>query len=310
MKPLFCHKLFRYGLISKESVVVVLAFALTVGVYGFIVLNYVSSFSPQPQGVSQLSIRSVSLNYYEGSVWRFVVQVYSTSSVDFKLGSVSMKISVNGAQIPVFISDSVQVSDERLVLGGVTPFLSSSSVLISRIIGSSTTYESVDLFVYVDQGNKLNIVIDDDSDSVLDNNYLVRFASDSSSTYELNFFDDVSLVIGKGITIPTGYLDLLATLSNRPNPAVKVLHGDVSYLIRVSDLLSSLRGAVVTSWLAGKDLRLDVNEYAYITLLIPTGRVIGGDVLSIELIINNVKVLSKDYRIPKGLSGSGNLIMS
>ncbi|MEM0504532.1 MAG: hypothetical protein QXN19_01750 [Sulfolobales archaeon] len=297
-------------MISKESAVVVLAFALTVGVYGFIVLNYASIFSPQSGGVNQFLIRSVSLNYYDGSVWRLVIQVGSTSDLDFKLGNVDLRVLVNGVQLPVFIDDAVQVGGDRLVLGRASPFLSSGRVLVSRVVGSSVNYEYVDFIVYVDQANKLNIVIDDDLDSVLDNSYLIRFSSDSSSTYELNFYDDISLVVGKGVTLPVSYLDLLATLSVRPNPAVKVLYGEVSYLIRVSDILSNLRGVVVTSWLTGKDLRLDANKHAYITILIPIGRVVGGDELNIDLTVNNVKVLSKNYRIPQGLSGSGTLIMS
>lgn len=310
MKLLFWFKSFRYGLVSKESAVVVLAFALTVGVYGFVVLNYFSSLTAPPSTHSQFTVRSVFLNYYDGGVWRAVVQVGCSSPMDFRLSNVSVGVSVDGVQLPVFIGDAVQVGGDRYVLGGLSPFLASGKVLVSKVSSASTTVEFVDFFVYVDQGNRLNIVVDDDLDGVLDDNYLVRFSSNVSSAYELNYYDDVSLAVGRGITLPVNYLDLIATLSIRPNPAIKVLLGDTAYLIKVSDILTNLRGVAVTAWLSGKDLRLDVNEYVYITLLLPSERVAGSSDLSIDLIIGGVKVLSKTYKVPKGLTGSGTLMMS
>lgn len=302
-------KSLRYGLISKESVVVLLAFTLTVGVYGFVVYTYVSSLVSQSSS-TQFVVGPLLVNYYDGRVWRVVIPLSTNSSMEFRLTNVSVGLVVGGGSIPVIVSDSVNVVENRFVLGSVVNSLASGKVLVSKVIDNSVTREYVDLFVYVDQVGRLNVVVDDDSDGVLDSSYLLRFIPDARIEYELSLGSDVVLSVGKGVTLPLNYLDIAAILSMRPNPQIVVVAKDVTYVVYVSDILHNLRSATLVAWISSRDLRLDPGEYAYLTILLPPDRLVEGDDFSIELYVSGVRILNKVYRIPKGLASTGTLVLS
>lgn len=299
----------RYGLISKESVVVLLAFTLTVGVYGFVVYTYVSSLVPQSPS-TQFFAGPLLVNYHDGRIWRVVIPLSTNSSMEFRLTNVSVELIISGSRIPVVVSDSINVVESRFVLGGVVSSLASGKVLVNKVVDDTPNREYVDLFVYVDQVGRLNVVVDDDSDGALDNNYLLRFIPDARIEYELSLSSDVVLSVGRGATLPLNYLDIIAILSMRPNPQVIVVAKDASYTIYVSDILHNLRSATLVAWTSSRDLRLDPGEYAYITILLRPGMLVEGDDLGIELSVSGVKVLNKVYRIPKGLTSAGTLVLS
>lgn len=309
MKNIF-YNLIRRGLISKESAVVLLAFTLTAGVYGFIVLTYFSSLTPSTSASSNYVVESVLLNYRSGGVWRIIISLSSSSPVEIRLSDFDVQLLVNGVPIPTSSRDVVQVGGGRMTLGSVFPSLTSGRVLVTRVVDGLTTSEYVDLFVYVDQGGRLNVVVDDDLDNVLDDSYLIRFQSNATSSYELNLNDDTVLSVGKGVTLPTSYLDFISILSSRPNPQIKVVYRDVTYLVSIADILNNLSGGVLTAWISGNDLILDKGERAYIMLLLPTSKFTEGSDLSIKMLVKGSELLSKSYVIPKGLSGSGTLIIS
>ncbi len=308
MKFLFYLKIIRRGLISKESAVVLLAFTLTTCAYGFIILSYIPSITPRTQTAPYV-VESVFLNYQDGFIWRVVVQLSSRSSVSLNLSSISVRLVSGGELIPIFSSGFTQVVDGRFVLGSLVYSLTSGRVLISEMVGGSVNLRYVDLFAYLDQLGRLNVVIDDDQDNFLDSTYLIRFTSDTPSTYGLDIYGEVVLEVGKGSSLPIKYLDLIALLSVRPNVNIKVVDSVTNYLISLPEILANLRGGVIMAWLSGNDINLDVNERAYITILIPPRKVVEGSRLCVDLVVEGKVLLSKEYDVPKGLTGSGTLVM-
>ncbi len=291
MSMFFYDKFLLRGL-SKESAVVLLAFISTALVYGFIIYSYSSLYrgpSLQPYSVS-----SVGIFYSDGSVWRLDIPV-SVSGDSLDVRSLRLEVSVGRSVLPLFSSGYVVRVGDRVIYGSLIESLTSGKVLVLRD-GRELT---VELFVYIDFTGRYNVVVDDDFDGVLDNEFLIRFYP-GVQLPPLNLGSDEVLVVSKGSTVSLDCLNMLA-FTSKPNAYIRVVDGGTQYLVRVVDLISSLRFPTVL--ISSSSDIVKAGGEVIVTVLFPTNLVSSGSQLSIKLLVGDTKVVDTLINIPSGISG-------
>ena len=221
--------------VSREVAVVVLAFVATAATYGFVLYSYTSFFRTQPS--TQLSAHSAHLLYYGGCVWRVDVPI-SAGGSPVNPTHVAVQLSVGGYSATLNASTTKFSIGGRVLYGSVAERLSSSKVL-AEVYGSGDRV-ALDLFVYIDPLGRLNVAVDDDSDGVLDDSFLLRFTQGAGSQVPLDLGSEAVLSTAAGTSLPLEYLTALASAS-RPGAAIEVVSGGVRYLVPVPEILASLR---------------------------------------------------------------------
>lgn len=234
MSRVFYFRSFSLG-VSKEVAVVILAFVATAVTYGFVLYSYTSFFRTQPS--TQFSAYSAHLLYYGSCVWRVDIPI-SVSGGSINPAQVVIQLSVGGSTLTLNASTTKVSAGGRVFYGSVARWLSSSRVL-AEVYGSGEGIV-LDLFVYIDPSGRLNVVLDDDSDGVLDDLFLLKFVEGVGSQVPIDLGSDIVLSTSRGTVLPLDYLTVLASAS-KPGAAIEVVSGGRSYLIPVPEILASVR---------------------------------------------------------------------
>ncbi len=285
--------------LGKESAVVLLAFISTALVYGFIIYSY-SSLYREPS--SQLySVSSVSIFYSDGSVWRLDIPVF-VSGDPLDVSSLTLNISVGRTTLSMSTPVDTFRFSGRTIYGSLKGSLTSGRVFVS---GDGGFY--VESFVYIDSAGRYNVVIDDDLNSDLDSDFLIRFLSGVQVSTDLSLDSDEVLVVGKGSTLSLDCLNALMALTSKPSAYVRVFDGITNYVVRVADLLANLRSP--TLLISSSSDRVRAGDKAVVTVLLPHNLVLGGSQVSVKLSAGGVKILDTSFNVPSGVSGVGSIIL-
>ena len=272
--------------VSREVAVVVLAFVATAVTYGFVLYSYTSFFRAQPS--TQLSAYSAHLLYYGGCVWRVDVPI-SVSGDPVNPAHVAVQLSVGGYSATLNASATNFPAGGRVFYGSVAERLSSSRVL-AEVYGSGDRI-ALDLFVYIDPLGRLNVVVDDDSDGVLDESFLLRFTQGVGSQVPLDLGSDVVLYSTGGTSLPLEYLTAIASAS-RPGAVIEVVGGGIRYLVPVPEVLASVRvPTLVVSTVEG------VPGFT-VSVILPRCLAPEGSRLSIRVTVASKVVIASEVLVP------------
>jgi len=280
--------------VSKEVAVVVLAFVATAATYGFVLYSYTSFFRAQPP--AQFSAHSAYLLYYGGCVWRVDVPI-SVSGGPVDPTQVVIQLSVGGYSASLNASTTRFSAGGRVFYGSVAGLLTSGRVV--AVVYGGGEGVPLDLFVFVDPLGRLNVVVDDDSDGVMDDSTLLRFSQGVGAQVPLDLGSEVVLTATKGEVLPLEYLTVLASAS-KPGASVEVVGGGLRYLIPVPELLTSLRTpTLVVSAVEG-------SAGLYASVIIPRCVVPEGSRLGIRVAVASSTVAEATVAVPSvgGVTGA------
>jgi len=272
--------------VSKEVAVVVLAFVATAVTYGFVLYSYTSFFRAQPS--TQFSAHTAYLLYYGGCVWRIDVPI-SVSSGSVDPAQVVVQLSVGGYSLNLNVSTAKVSVGGRVFYGSVAGWLTSGRVS-AEVYGSGERVP-LDFFVFIDPSGRLNVVVDDDSDGVMDDSLLLRFSQGAGGQVSLDLDSEVAMSVVKGSILPLEYLTALASAS-KPGALIEVVGGSLRYLIPIPELLTSLRVPVlVVSTIEG-------SAGAYVSAVIPRCVIPGGSKLAIKISVASNTVAEAIVAVP------------
>ncbi len=313
----FLKKSFLKG-VSQESVIVLLAFVSTALVFGFIVYNYVSSI-PSYESV-ELSVGSLLLYYYDGSVWRVVVpvQVVGDRVVDFRPSNIRVSLSVGDGVSADFVNvsgtNSFVVLDDRVLLGDFKLLLHSSNVGVLYYDRGVVRSEYVDVHVYYDELSRIHVIIDDDNDGLMDSSYLVEFVEEAKTSVSLDLDSSNVLVVEKNTVLPISFLEYILAGSTRPDSYIKVVvSSSVYYLVSVPGLSKSLQDLAVLSMIdrGNNDYYLGKGEVGSIIILFPDYfNLRKGDRLRITIYLSNNTSIMGEFTISRDINGTGLMVLS
>lgn len=295
MRKVFPFKFLSRGF-AKESAVVILAFISTVALYGFILYSYTSLF--RTQTTQQIALSSAYLYYRDGYVWRVDIPL-SGGTVDPE--KFRVEVSVGDFTAILNVSKHMFTVGELVVYGSIAERLASGKIS-AEVVNGGKRAEALDMFVYLDQLGKLNVVVDDESDGVLDEIFLVRFLPEAPPT-PLNLDSTTVLTVGKGSTLPLEYLTVVAAASSKPSSYVSVIDSSKTYLIPVPQLLTSLRAPSLV-------LKAARGGNTVATILLPQYFALEGSEIRLKFMVSSEVIASPTIKIPKFGTWEGALVLT
>ncbi|MEM0285451.1 MAG: hypothetical protein QXU85_07450 [Sulfolobales archaeon] len=283
----FLVRRFKRALLSKEGLVVLLAFTLTLGVYGAIFFSLTSTYRRESE--ARLAAPAT-LFFREGYVWRISLPLpVEARSAEL----VGVYLVVDGYNY------STSFVKSRLVSGGFIVFGSLVASIASGVV-SVTGFGSVDLVVYVDPDGRLNVLVDDDLDGAMDDSYLIKFVQGLVLSVDLSLDKDEVLSVSRGSDISLGYLDLVLAASSSTSPTVVVTDGSRRYYIPVVEVLKSLKKVVAYV--------VSVENGSSLVLVLPFGVVRGGEELSLK-VVTSKQAFDALISVPVELAGTGKVVV-
>ncbi|MCX8185154.1 MAG: hypothetical protein RMI56_04425 [Sulfolobales archaeon] len=290
MNRFFLYRSLRRALLSREGLIVLLAFILTLSIYGTIFYSLTSSYRRDSTSISRFS-GSITVYFSEGYVWR----LYISLPQDLKKSKLSgVAVVVDGVEFTASFLDS-EISQEAVSARG--SLVTSLASGVANVDGLGP----VDLVVFIDPDGKLSVVVDDDFDSYLDDSYLLKFVQGFKRNVELWLDRDAAASVARGSSIPLEHLDLVLAASTSARPIITVYDSGRVYSIPILEILKNLKKVVA--------YRVTTDSLDGVILVLPLNLCRGGSEVTIKLVGEGV-TLETSAKLPTELVGSGRIVVA
>ncbi len=274
-----------------SSAIIVLAFVATAAVFGYLAFTIISEIhTPEEQGL----LFSGSLVYVrEGHIWKIVLPVATLDSkVDFRASRVSIVLNPsNGAELVADGGDGFAIYNSTVLTGTLVERIASFKMSITRNDSHGTMDSiTVSVFAYMGPDKSFRLVIDDDSDGMLDDTYLLEFAESKVNNLVtgINLSRNIVARVEKGDVLTMSYLLTAYAASTTYDPQIVVIDGGKDCYISLVKMLKGLTKATVITMIAGgnSDYYLKSGETGYIVILLPGSAGLRFDSESIDLLVS------------------------